>query len=1635
MIIGMEDSDMSDRPKEKERVRSSSDSGEHFGHSADDDGASHRSNKKHKERHPLAIPEVVSDAEHMPIGQPEVEPRSHVGTRKPSVSYKESLIGVIPGAYESAFFGSSMEEDGGDISYKEEDVPPEDGEVVIKFPRELKQKIKAPWCTSLIVKVFGRSVGYVFLVNKLKIMWKSSGNFSCVDLGLGFFLIRFETKEGFEEVLKGGPWFIGEHFLSLRPWVPNFRASEASVSSIAVWVRLPELPVEYYHKDSLFQIGSGLGPVLRVDINIAARTRVRFVRLCIQLDIDKPLTRTVRVGKTRLAVIYEGVSLLCFHCGKIGHRREWCPTRTPEETEIPVANEQSKLEEEDKPKGFGPWMIVSRRKRQTKPAVLRDDRVLDRAAGPSAVQGHDSTRQDGLAGTSEGQARDKTRAGFRYSTLDKGKSKHAGGAGNSSFHGPSNSEHLNAVNSLQSQSFNQNTQTNDKPISFSSPPQQPLVSSSEISLHPHLPKSKSGNDKHSMGGVSAVQSISKLEDSAGRSVHLDRRRCDGTDSKGSTSCVGLVRRRDSSSMVRNSSSSPKRRSTSPNRHGLVARDKPILELPNGHPENRWDSLSTKSSLSAIAEAEICPISGGGVLRNIARIRREEELRGKGFLEYQFTSTVIRNNMWEMWPEKAWNSLEAEGTLFPPNNPPFMSSSEIGVNILTWNCRGVLNPCFHKALLDTLQINNPEILILTKTRLGGDRAVELARSFPFDGFLCTNTIGFAGGIWILWKTKAVELNKKSMLQILWENLKIIAGLNNLPWVMLGDFNEILLCEEKWGGLDRVLANPDWRILCPEASVTHLTRTHSDHCAVLLSLCPSIPCILPRPFRFESIWKKRILARLNGVQCALTSRPSESLYKIEKSFREDYFVILKLEEELWALKSRVGWAFKAPGPDGLHPGFFQKCWSTVGDSVVKEVRQIFSTGRMPEYLNRTLIALIPKCLGPETLSQFRPISLCNTVYKIEGFSRLDNVVIAQELIHYIHRKKGRMGQLILKLDLEKAYDRLEWDFIREVLTFFKFPPSFVDLVLECVSTSSFSILVNGGQLDNFKPSRGIRQGNPLSPYLFILCMEYLSLKILEACDNNSWKAIKASRTGPSFSHLFFADDLLLCTEASSNCCHTITRILEDFYLQSGQKVSLSKSKVFFSPNVNTLRQHLCGILGVSSTPNLGKYLGFPLRSNGRSTRDFDFVVEKVQAKLSSWKAKLLSPVGRVILVQSVTSAIPTYYMQNVALPIRVCFNLDKLNKDFLWGSIDERKKMHMVSWDKICRPRDLGGLGLYSTKARNLALLAKLNWRVMEDPNSLWAKTLIAKYYPNGIMDERLGTHRSGSSNWKGMKNGHEVFRKGLRWVVSNGQEISFWHDLWVGDRPLRSLVHGPLSSWEDSLRVCDVVEGVSMWNLSTLSLDIPTCTRESIKAISVCPNRPLADKRVWDSVGGEFKLGKAYSIAYNKFSECSSLNPSSWIWKVRTSPRIMFFLWQCYHLSVPVREILASHGINIPTFCPRCLAPNESLIHMLRDCPDSIAFWSSFRFPSLVAVELVNSITSPNAFLSTIVTDCRSLMERFESCSLKHIFREANGYTDLLAKTGCDQRPDFISFSNAPAHVLEALAFDISSTTRFCLISS
>ena len=266
------------------------------------------------------------------------------------------------------------------------------------------------------------------------------------------------------------------------------------------------------------------------------------------------------------------------------------------------------------------------------------------------------------------------------------------------------------------------------------------------------------------------------------------------------------------------------------------------------------------------------------------------------------------------------------------------------------------------------------------------------------------------------------------------------------------------------------------------------------------------------------------------------------------------------------------------------------------------------------------------------------------------------------------------------------------------------------MSCISSVLTSILFNGGALDTFMPTRGIRQGDPLSPYISIMCMDYLGQLIQEKCAANSWNPVKDSRSGPAFSHLFFVDDLVLFAKANPENCVTIRGVLDDFCNQSGQTISEAKSRVFFSPNLDKDHRDALGdILGFQSTPNLGRYLGLPMKHRGASSQDFNFVLEKVKKKLARWKANLLSMAGRSVLIQASTSAIPTYVMQNNMLPGKILDGIDRVNRNFLWNSTNTKHSMHWVGWRKITTPKDVGGLGLQTAKGRNTALLAKLNWR--------------------------------------------------------------------------------------------------------------------------------------------------------------------------------------------------------------------------------------------------------------------------------------------------------------------------------------
>ena len=152
-------------------------------------------------------------------------------------------------------------------------------------------------------------------------------------------------------------------------------------------------------------------------------------------------------------------------------------------------------------------------------------------------------------------------------------------------------------------------------------------------------------------------------------------------------------------------------------------------------------------------------------------------------------------------------------------------------------------------------------------------------------------------------------------------------------------------------------------------------------------------------------------------------------------------------------------------------------------------------------------------------------------LEGRRSSDNVIIAQELIYSLKGRKGKDGYMVVKIDLEKTYDRIEWSFLKMVLEHFSLPPNIIKLIISCVSSTSTTIVFNGNKLEPFQPLKGIRQGDPLSLDLFLLCMEFLGAQISSMCKEKRWDRVKASRNGPSFSHIFFAYNLMLFAKANS------------------------------------------------------------------------------------------------------------------------------------------------------------------------------------------------------------------------------------------------------------------------------------------------------------------------------------------------------------------------------------------------------------------------------------------------------------------------------------------------------------------------
>ncbi|GKA91485.1 putative RNA-directed DNA polymerase [Tanacetum coccineum] len=395
------------------------------------------------------------------------------------------------------------------------------------------------------------------------------------------------------------------------------------------------------------------------------------------------------------------------------------------------------------------------------------------------------------------------------------------------------------------------------------------------------------------------------------------------------------------------------------------------------------------------------------------------------------------------------------------------------------------------------------------------------------------------------------------------------------------------------------------------------------------------------------------------------------------------------------------------------------TTAGLEVCVAIRDLFSNGQILREINHTFLALIPKVPTPLRINDYRLISCCNVIYKciskvltnriIEGIKEVvsanqsafipgrnisDNILTTQEFMHKYHRKRGN------------------------ILKGFGFHHTMIKWVMACVTTASFSISINGDINGFFKGKRGLRQGEPLSPYLFTLVMEILTLMLkMRVTLSESFRYHKHCEK-IHIINVCFADDLFLFAHGDVDSVRVIMESLDEFKSTSGLVLSIPKITTFFGNVTNYVKTTILSIMSFSKGKLPIKYLGVLLISSRLLNRDCKILVESAKNIIDDWKNNSLSFAGRLQLCKSIISSMHVYWASVLAIPKGILYDIQALIQGFLWCNGEYKCGKAKVAWDSLCLPTKESGLGLRSLELFNKALMTKHIWNIVTNKESQW-----------------------------------------------------------------------------------------------------------------------------------------------------------------------------------------------------------------------------------------------------------------------------------------------------------------------------
>ncbi|XP_071718424.1 uncharacterized protein [Rutidosis leptorrhynchoides] len=766
-------------------------------------------------------------------------------------------------------------------------------------------------------------------------------------------------------------------------------------------------------------------------------------------------------------------------------------------------------------------------------------------------------------------------------------------------------------------------------------------------------------------------------------------------------------------------------------------------------------------------------------------------------------------------------------------------------------------------------------------------------------------------------------------------------------------------------------------------------------------------------------KEKFTNLNTVKL---SRPSSHLHHMSDEMSngmEMPFTELEIRKAVWDCGDD-----KAPGPDGFSFRFIKFFWDLVKEDVCAFVHNFHASGYIPKGCNSSFFTLIPKIDNPLFVKDYRPISLIGIQYKIlskllanrlsvvigsiiskeqsafiKGRQILDGPLMINEIIDWCNKKKKKA--MLFKVDFEKAFDSISWDFLVTMLSNLGFGRRWIMWVKGCLNSSFASVLVNGSPTEEFKIGRGLRQGDPLSPFLFIICMEGLHVAMLDAIDQNLFKCISVGNIGNvvNISHCFFADDALFIGEWSDDNIRNLICILKCFFLVSGLQVNIHKSNIMGIGIPLNERNRAANAFGCTPATIPFTYLGIPIGANMRRIENWNTIVNKVEKRLAKWKVNLLSFGGRLTLIKSVLGALGTYFLSMFKAPKGVIKRLESLRANFLWGGSKEDRKIHWVKWSEIIKSKEKGGLGVVSYDSLNKALLYKWRWRYVTCSEWLWVSVIKASHG-----EQRDGysplVNKNVTGSWAHINRAisdihvqHPSVGSSLSLKLGNGNNTLFWFDKWLnGSSPK---ICFPRLFALESDKFCKVSDrrlqdGWSWnWRRQIRSGTESHQLNDLLVAAANIQMFEATDAWVFNlSQQGTFSV----SLLRKIIDQNVTGNPATY-WCKYIPPKVNFFLWRARLNRLPDKCSLLVRDVKIDNvLCPSCSTHAEDFTHIFFECNIASQVWTYIATWTQVDIPICNTFEDLLKWIPTTHKNLKAAtsMEVICFATMWNIWRFRNG---------------------------------------------